>query len=72
MLKIPNEGVESDKRPARPLVAFSRTVAHPPSLLRLFMGGDLNKSRKQSRAGGCGEAGGEVPPDKKSRGDFGL
>ena len=33
-------------------------------------GGYIKKSRKQSRGDGCGEAGGEVPPSKKSQGGF--
>ena len=36
------------------------------SLLRLNMGGYLKKSREQSHADGCGEAGGEVPPIKST------
>ena len=42
------------------------------AFFKLNMGGYLKTSRKKSRADGCGEAGGEVPPHKTSHGNFGL
>ena len=37
----------------------------PPSLVRLFMGEVPKQKSQKSPSGGCGEAAGEVPPQKK-------
>ena len=61
-------------------VSFHEKLTGGPGdeILKMFVlcaflwGGTLKKVSTKSRSDGCGEAGGEVPPSKKSQGSLGV